>query len=48
MHCLPGVSANSSHCYSVKHFLNEKAYRDIKTKKGQKQDWDGTLATKVY
>ena len=26
---------------------NERGCRDIKTKKAQEQDWDGTLATKL-
>ena len=34
--------------FSLKNiFLNEKGCRDIKTEKVQKQDWNGTLASKL-
>ena len=37
-----------SYVKRIKTFLKIKEYvgRDIKTEKAQKQDWDGTLATK--
>ena len=36
------------HIRITKTFLkDERAYRDIKTGKAQKQDWDGTLATQL-
>ena len=34
--------------FMIKNILkNERACKDIKTKKAQKQDWVGTLATKL-